>query len=365
MNFDIFISCSSKDKAAADAACAALEADGMRCWIAPRDVLPGSDWSSSIIEAIDHCRVMVLIFSGSANELTQIRNEVVQAVNKGVPLVPMRIENVEPTKSLAYFMGAVHWLDATTPPTEQHLRHLRNAVKTLLRMGSNTTDVQTVAVGHLTDRGDTLAAFQAMLAITFGLFLIAAGVLNPSNRLGTGDGMFAEPQRNGTEIASWLLLVTGIVGLITLSQRRTNFSMSLASVTLTIIFGGLFLVLGPRTPVDLFACFLPPPEGLMGLLDLCQSWLLLNLALMSYLLVSGGLALLFALRYRHHQSNFWLLLVVNGAIDLTLASIAFLLTGPAQRWVFMVLIGIHLFVRGSMLMLMLFVSNHKRVKITT
>ena len=255
MNFDIFISCSSKDKAAADAACAALEADGMRCWIAPRDVLPGSDWSSFIIEAIDHCRVMVLIFSGSANELTQIRNEVVQAVNKGVPLVPMRIENVEPTKSLAYFMGAVHWLDATTPPTEQHLRRLSNAVKTLLRMGSNTTDVQTVAVGHLTDRGDTLAAFQAMLAIAFGLFLIAAGVLNPSNQLGTGDGMFAEPQRNGTEIASWLLLVTGIVGLITLSQRRTNFSMSLASATLTIIFGGLFLVLGLRTPVDLVACF--------------------------------------------------------------------------------------------------------------
>ena len=103
----------------------------------------------------------------------------------------------------------------------------------------------------------------------------------------------------------------------------------------------------------------------MGLLDLCQSWLLLNLALMSYLLVSGGLALLFAVRYRHHQSNFWLLLVVNGAIDLTLASIAFLLTGPAQRWVFMVLIGIHLFVRGSTLMLTLFVSNHRRVKITT
>jgi hypothetical protein len=53
---------------------------------------------------------------GSANESTQIRNEVVQGVNKGVPLVPMRIENVEPTKSLAYFMGAVHWLDVTTPP---------------------------------------------------------------------------------------------------------------------------------------------------------------------------------------------------------------------------------------------------------
>ena len=97
MNFDVFVSYSSKDKATADAACAALENAGSRCWIAPRDVLPGSDWGSSIVEAINHCRAMVLIFSSSANESAQIRNEVVQAVNRGVPVVPMRIENVEPT----------------------------------------------------------------------------------------------------------------------------------------------------------------------------------------------------------------------------------------------------------------------------
>jgi hypothetical protein len=36
---DAFISYSNKDKATADVACAAMEAQGVRCWIAPRDVL--------------------------------------------------------------------------------------------------------------------------------------------------------------------------------------------------------------------------------------------------------------------------------------------------------------------------------------
>jgi TIR domain len=118
MSFDVFISYTSKDKMVADATCASLEAAQIRCWIAPRDILPGADWGASIIDALDHCRVMVLIFSASANESAQIRNEVVRAVQHGVPVIPVRIEDITPAKSLAYFMGAVHWLDALSPPLD-------------------------------------------------------------------------------------------------------------------------------------------------------------------------------------------------------------------------------------------------------
>ena len=116
MNFDAFISYASKDKPTADAVCAALEDAQIRCWIAPRDILPGSDWSASIIDALDQCRVMILIFSGNANDSQQIRNEVVHAVHRGVPVIPVRIEDIPPGKSLAYFMSGVHWLDALSPP---------------------------------------------------------------------------------------------------------------------------------------------------------------------------------------------------------------------------------------------------------
>ena len=133
MNFDVFISYSTKDKPAADAACAMLESSGIRCWIAPRDVVPGVEYGSAIVDAIEHCRVMVLIFSSNANELAQIRREIERAVKKGVTIIPVRIEEVEPTKSMEYFLGAIHWLDALTPPLEQHLKHLATTIKAMLQ----------------------------------------------------------------------------------------------------------------------------------------------------------------------------------------------------------------------------------------
>ena len=139
INFDVFISYSSKDKAAADASCAALESAGVRCWMAPRDITPGTDWGEAIMMALDHCRAMVLIFSASANSSPQIRREIERAVNRGVPILPVRIEDIVPTKALAYFMGPVHWLDAMTPPLDSHLRRLAEVAKTILRPAPDTS----------------------------------------------------------------------------------------------------------------------------------------------------------------------------------------------------------------------------------
>jgi uncharacterized membrane protein YhaH (DUF805 family) len=132
MNFDVFISYPHENKAVADAACAKLEAEGIRCWIAPRDIAPSADWASSIVDAIDNCRVMVLIFSAHTNRSKQVGREVQQAFDAEKPVVPFRIENVAPEKSLRYYMGPVHWLDALTPPFEQHLQKLAVSVRALI-----------------------------------------------------------------------------------------------------------------------------------------------------------------------------------------------------------------------------------------
>src|SRR5436190_1606566 len=73
MAHDVFVSHSAKDKTVSDALVARLEAEGIRCWVAPRDVVPGADWGESIIDAIESSRIMVLIFSASANGSPQIR----------------------------------------------------------------------------------------------------------------------------------------------------------------------------------------------------------------------------------------------------------------------------------------------------
>jgi len=142
MAHDIFISHSAKDKVTADAVCARLEAGGIKCWIAPRDVLPGLDWGEAIVKAITNCRAMVLIFSSSANTSTQIKREVERAVHKGKVIIPFRIENVEPSGALEYFISTPHWLDALTPPLEEHMSRLAGTVRSLLDGLEEVPDVQ-------------------------------------------------------------------------------------------------------------------------------------------------------------------------------------------------------------------------------
>jgi len=135
MAHDVFISYAVEDKPTADAACATLEARGMRCWIAPRDVLPGMDYAQALVEAINQSRVMVLVFSSRSNHSAHVRREVERAVSVGIPILPFRIEDVPLSPSLEYFIGTVHWLDALTPPLEKHLRHLSGTVRLLLSRG--------------------------------------------------------------------------------------------------------------------------------------------------------------------------------------------------------------------------------------
>lgn len=132
MAHDVFISYSSKDKPVADAACAKLESNGIRCWIAPRDIRPGADWGTSIVRAISEARLFVLIFSANANISPQIKREVERAVNRGIPIIPVRVEDVTPSDALEYFISTSHWLDAFPPPLDQHLVYLSEVARGIL-----------------------------------------------------------------------------------------------------------------------------------------------------------------------------------------------------------------------------------------
>src|SRR5213075_1918598 len=133
MAHDVFVSHSVKDKAVADSIVARLEAESVTCWIAPRDVVPGADWGESIINAIESSRIMILIFSKNANQSSQIKREVERAVNKEVYIIPFRIDDISPTRSLEYFISTSQWMDAFSPPLERHLDNLTKTVKAVLK----------------------------------------------------------------------------------------------------------------------------------------------------------------------------------------------------------------------------------------
>lgn len=132
MAHDVFISYAHQDKPIADAVCAALEQRQIRCWIAPRDVLPGRAYGHAIVEALDASEIFVLVFSSHANASPQVEREVERAAAKRLAILPFRVEDVPLSKHMEYFISAPHWLDAMSPPLERHLGFLGDAVAALL-----------------------------------------------------------------------------------------------------------------------------------------------------------------------------------------------------------------------------------------
>ena len=128
---DIFISYSSEDKPVADAVCHALEENCITCWIAPRDVMPGITYARQIIQAIDHCQAMILIFSANSNLSPHVENEVDRAFNAGKPIISFIIDNAQMSDELNYYLGRKHWLIAY-PDYREKTRELLVSVFRLL-----------------------------------------------------------------------------------------------------------------------------------------------------------------------------------------------------------------------------------------
>ncbi len=131
MAHEIFISYAAEDKPIADAVCEAIESQQIKCWYAPRDVEYGKDFEESIVDAIGASRLIILILTSHSNTSAHVKREIQNACMEevAVPVLPFRTEDIPLNKSLRYYIGSVHWLDALTPPLGPHLQRLVKHVK--------------------------------------------------------------------------------------------------------------------------------------------------------------------------------------------------------------------------------------------
>ncbi len=111
MHRKVFLSYSTDDTKVATTVRDHLEAQGIACWMAPRDIVPGNDYGEQIIIAIEQASVFLLILSESSNTSTFVRHEVERAVAKGKVIIPFRIHPVQPSRSLEFFISNYQWID--------------------------------------------------------------------------------------------------------------------------------------------------------------------------------------------------------------------------------------------------------------
>ncbi len=118
----LFISHSSRDGAAiAQPLAAALEAEGHTCWIAPRDVKPGTPYPGQIVAAIRNCDGLVLIVTPAANDSPDVLQEVQLAGQHRKTIAPVIVSATTPSDNLHYYLGVRHqipWSDADATTTQ-------------------------------------------------------------------------------------------------------------------------------------------------------------------------------------------------------------------------------------------------------
>lgn len=127
----VFLSYSTKDAVFAEKLYDELAERGLDCWMAPRSIAPGSEYGEAIIAGIEQAKVFVLIYSEHSNRSQHVLREVERCVNKNTPFIAYKIGEVEPTKSMEYFLMANQWLSAEDNP-EGHIEELYDAVTRLI-----------------------------------------------------------------------------------------------------------------------------------------------------------------------------------------------------------------------------------------
>jgi uncharacterized membrane protein HdeD (DUF308 family) len=131
-------------------------------------------------------------------------------------------------------------------------------------------------------------------------------------------------------IVGWLLLLSGVVGLVATfrSRRAPGFIWSIVSALLGIVAGIVLL----RWPLS----------GAVSL----------TLILTVFLVIEGVLSIFYALDHRRELSGRWGMMLISGIIDLVLAGIIFAGLPGTAAWAIGLLIGVNLVFGGAALIAM-------------
>ncbi len=132
MDRPVFISYSSIDKAVAEQVCAAVEKAGHGCWMAPRDIEPGADYPSAVLDGLRNAHAVVVIVSAAAVASPHILTEIGHAFGEKKPIIPFRLSPGPLPPNFDYFLSMSQWLDAHDGCTAENLARLTEAVSEAL-----------------------------------------------------------------------------------------------------------------------------------------------------------------------------------------------------------------------------------------
>ena len=151
MKYDVFISYSTCDQKVADDICAYLEKNGIKCFIASRDIPAGEVFADCIVNALEESMMMVVVCSDNCNRSKQVSRELELASEDGKLMLPFRIDNAPLKGAKKYYLKNRNWIDAFPKP-EEHFEILCQDVRKLLGIKEDNGPTDAVEQLRLGDK---------------------------------------------------------------------------------------------------------------------------------------------------------------------------------------------------------------------
>jgi TolB-like protein len=161
----VFISYASHDAALAQKVCSVLEAAGFPCWIAPRNVVPGTLYAEGIVRAIDESSILVLILSAQSVASAHVGKELERATSRRHPIVALRTDTAPLTSAFEYFLNESQWIEGGG--NDAAIAQLVSAVGQHLAQGTATAPTN----------ANHASAVRLKAATTRQLWLIAGAIV--------------------------------------------------------------------------------------------------------------------------------------------------------------------------------------------
>ncbi|MEO7207627.1 MAG: toll/interleukin-1 receptor domain-containing protein [Steroidobacteraceae bacterium] len=173
----VFISYASQDAAVAYAVVQNLERHGINCWIAPRDVTPGSQYADEIARAINGTKVLVLVLSEHALVSPHVGRELERAASKRRRIIGLRTDAAPLTRSLEYFLSESQWIDVAALGMPAAMTEITRAVGQRLAPSSWVSPGLGTDVRDPADRKRKPSYLTKKRLLAAAVFLVLAAVV--------------------------------------------------------------------------------------------------------------------------------------------------------------------------------------------
>ncbi len=119
--------------------CHIIENNGHKCFIAPRDIRTGFQYAEEIANGVDNSDAVLLVLTEAANNSPHVLREVERAVTRAIPILVYKVEEVQLSKSMEYFLMTHQWMMAAQHSYQDVARAIDTLNSQPMASGSHTT----------------------------------------------------------------------------------------------------------------------------------------------------------------------------------------------------------------------------------